>query len=366
MRHRAALLALLLVALLGAGRAAAQGDPALYTVSDFEVFAEAEDGVKAKNEALAGAAAAAFPKLASRITLGGDVPMPGPAEAERMTSSLSFSSEAVGATSYRATLTVRFDRNAVVRYLGRHGITAVETAAPPVLVVPVLIEGGRALLWDDAVPWQAALAAQDLDGGLAPIRLPDNGRGDREIEADRLLDLASLEMTGLRMRHNVHSVVLAIAEPGDEAVRLTLRGEDGAGIVDAAYDVPGGLEEAAAEVAALIETRWKRVVSPARAPAPEIGALRGGFESGDGPRRDVGPEPLRVRVVLRPGESWEVLRRRLEGNPGIAGLALDHVEPGLAEVRIWPSTGAADLSSRLGRAGIDLFRAGDSWMMQAY
>ncbi len=372
MRPRATVcLVLLLLGLCPAAALSATSSP--YTVTGLTVSAEAEDGVKAKEKAISQAMAEALRQVIGRIGVGDKLPSPNARQAEVMALSFSFESEVIGATRYQASITVRFDPEAVRHYLSSHGVRYVDEPAPQILIVPVLVEQGVPRLWEEAKPWADAIAADNPGSGLAPARLPENGRGDHEMDPDYLMSLARLETTELRMRYRAHSVLLAIAEPKDGSVRLTLRGEDAAGLVDTSMNVSGGLDAAAATLVGALQTRWKRVMGgggiaagPPPAAAPSEGALRGSVGSRETSAAAARLPGIHVRVILRRDDDWRDIRSRIERAGGISGLSLDHIEPGLAEIRIWPTGSPDELAGRLGRQGLDLFRAGQTWMLQGY
>ncbi|ESR23509.1 DUF2066 domain-containing protein [Lutibaculum baratangense] len=365
--RRLAIRALVLLAALIATQPG-HADSSAYVAGGIEVAAEAEDAVKAKDAAIAEAMLTAYRRVAARIAVGGRVPEISAGRAEGLASSFSIDREVIGANGYRATFTVSFSPEGMRRHLSASGVRVVDERAPPVLVVPVLVLGGEARLWEGARQFAAALEAQKGADGLAPVILPSSSRQDAELDRDYLLSLAPIEATKLRMRYDAHSVVLAIAEPRQGEVRLTLRGEDAAGPIDSANTVEGGLDAAAAAVVSALEERWKRVMSGIAVAQPkETGReLRGPITASSSRVAPLSPDPLWVRVLLRYGDDWRDIRRRIEISGGSDGIALDYLEPGLAEIRLWPRGDPMDLVRRLSQVGLDLFPAGGGWVLQSY
>ena len=83
---------------------------------------------------------------------------------------------------YRADLTVRFVPDQVLSFLRQSGVSVTETARQPVLLLPVWLANGTALLWEDTNSWRDAWFDLDLGATLVPLIVPP---GDLE-------DLATL------------------------------------------------------------------------------------------------------------------------------------------------------------------------------
>jgi hypothetical protein len=352
-RRVAAALTGAMMAFLPAASAQAQFDP--YVVDRLAVSAEAGDAVAAKDEALAEAVSEAFGRILDRVTVAAErrgLPPVGPATSDQFLDRLSIHSERVGPQSYAAEVSVVFSKLAIRGFLAQHGVRAVDEPAPPVLLIPVLVEDGIPLWWDAAEGWAKALANIRFEDGLTPVNLPGNTPADRTERMDRILSADRVTLGNFRVRYRTHGVVTVVAEPtrGRDRVRLRLIGEDAAGPLDLeAMVAAGGLPAAGERVRAILSERWKD-------------AMRGvtGAQLAEA-------RALAVRVLLHGGEAeWTDIRRRLEASGLLQGIAVESTSPNSVSVLVWHDGQPADLADRLTRHRLDLFEAGGAWLLQSY
>lgn len=340
-------------AILFAVPGAAAFDP--YVVEGVRVAVTADDAVMAKDKALSQAVEEAAGRVLRRVTAETDraaLPVLREAAAQRLLDRLAIQSERVGPDSYAAEIKVVFSPLAVRGYLSRHGARAVDDPAPPVLIVPVLIDSGIPMWWGDASEWAAALARARFEDGLTPVRFPVNSASDRAERPDRILNADRVTLGALRVRYRTQGVVAVSAAriPGRDRVELRVVGEDAAGPVDLRDNVAaGGLDAAAEKVRDLLSERWKA-------------ALRGAAS-----QTEASVKALSVRVLLHDGEAeWVAIRRRLEESGLLHGMAVEAEAPNSVSVLIWHGGSATDLAGRLARHRLDLFQAGGSWLLQSY
>ncbi|MEO1199851.1 MAG: DUF2066 domain-containing protein [Pseudomonadota bacterium] len=161
---------------------------------------------------------------------------------------------------HEAVFNVRFAPDAVRDWLGQQGIATVEGAAPPVLVVPVLIEDRTPLFLDDASDWRATLLGAGFEDALVSMLAPKGTREDRRMRFDDLRRGDRLALDILRLRYRAAGAVVVEAEllPGRDAVLLSLIGEDAAGPISETLTVfEGGLSAAGEAVWHRLDARWK-------------------------------------------------------------------------------------------------------------
>ncbi len=347
-------LAAVMLALAAAPSHAQADDFDPYVVRGHVVSAQAEDGVKAKEAAISRAMREAMERVLARVTTSADrarLPAPDARGAEALVDRHSVQWETIAPTSYRAAVDVVFSQVAVRGYLTRRGMKAVDIPAPRILVIPVQVESGIPLWWEAAADWRAALERPRFEDGLTPVAFPANSRGDRDEQPARILAADRVTLDTFRVRYQAHSVVVALAEtyPGRDRVTVTLTGEDAAGLFEESFDVAGGGLDAAAEaVAERLSDRWKSALS---------GVSPDGREGGQ----------MAVHVVLNGGEAaWEDIRRRLDASGAISGVAVELMSAMSGNVVIWHAQPADELVARLAAHDLDLFRAGGSWLLQAY
>jgi hypothetical protein len=61
-----------------------------------------------------------------------------------------------------------------------------------------------------------------------------------------------------------------------------------------------------------------------------------------------------------------VIERRLAASRQLHGLAVTRMGQNSAELTIWPLGDPESLAERLAVHGLDLFEAGDIWLLQSY
>ncbi|MGZ6187127.1 MAG: DUF2066 domain-containing protein [Candidatus Binataceae bacterium] len=143
-----------------------------------------------------------------------------------MVRDFSIASERSSAVRYIAELTVRFDPNAVRRLLRNAGIPFAETLSKPLVVVPVLSEGARALLWEDNNAWRLAWNRINVTG-LVPLIVPPGEPKDiSAITADQALakDVGAVRtLASLYDAGGALIVVATLSGPTVQAVATEIR-----------------------------------------------------------------------------------------------------------------------------------------------
>ena len=124
--------------------ALAKGSP-VFTVAKVAVEAEAKDAVEAKQIALTGGQQAALRTLLKRLTHASvypRLPVLDDSMVERMIDGFSVRRESNSTTRYVATLDYSFEPDSVRDILNRFGLPFAEQQASPLVLLPVMTEGG--------------------------------------------------------------------------------------------------------------------------------------------------------------------------------------------------------------------------------
>ena len=170
--------------LLGLGAAALvaqmegeRGVPPIASSGDFEA-----SGIKVDvYAASADAARVAGWKMAQRLawqklwtaTNGGAAPGLSDSQLDQIVSGIEIESEEIGPTRYIATLSVLFDRARAGQILG---VSGQAMRSPPLLVIPVLWEGGAATSFETVNEWQKAWARYRTgDSAIDYVRTSGSG-----------------------------------------------------------------------------------------------------------------------------------------------------------------------------------------------
>lgn len=131
---------------------ASNGD---YEVRGIEVNVSGDNADDARNNGWREAQRKAWAKLWESNGSGGAAPGLDDSTIESMVSAVVVESEQIGPRRYIARLGVIFDR---ARTGERLGMTGVKARSAPLLVVPVLYQGGVATVFETRTPWQKAWA----------------------------------------------------------------------------------------------------------------------------------------------------------------------------------------------------------------
>ena len=150
----------LLAAALFAQMEGERGVPPIASGGDFEVTGvkvdvEAKDADSARYAGWRMAQRQAWRMLWSRTHGGAGAPALSDSQLEAMISGIEIEQEQVGPTRYVATLGVMFDRARTGQLLGVSGNVR---RSPPLLVIPVMWDGGSAVSYERTNEWQKAWA----------------------------------------------------------------------------------------------------------------------------------------------------------------------------------------------------------------
>ena len=167
-------LALLLLMLALPAVAQNNHDGVLFQVSNVQVDVAAENAATARDQAIAEGQRLALQQLMERLGSTYDIsPLDG-ATIAALVQDFEIVKEKASAVRYLATLNVRFKPDPVRDMLAGKAATYTDTRSPPVLVLPVVQQGGRNILWEEVTPWYEAWAHMDTQESLVPLIVPPN------------------------------------------------------------------------------------------------------------------------------------------------------------------------------------------------
>ncbi len=290
----------------------------VFTVRGIEVSAESSDAEQARQVALLLGRERAFQALGQRMVESSDLaalPRLSAPELEALIVSTEIERESIGKTRYSAHLTYRFDAPAIRQLFAAQGLRFTESVSQPLVVLPVLVTGAEARLWEDPNPWRAAWANHTAPNGLVPLLVPLGELQDiATVDAAAALagDPAALEtLAGLYGAGGV--LVLQATLGGDPeagTARLSIEGRTygrvelgalKAGIEQVAGQSPADFWAGAADTAdALVQLEWKR-----------LNAIYYGTQSS-----------LPVTVAINALQDWLLARRLLEEEPLVVSVQI--------------------------------------------
>jgi hypothetical protein len=221
----------------------------------------------------------AFQQLLERLTprnQHGRLPKPGAAQIADLVESFEVQSERASAVRYIATYTFRFNPDRTRTLLRNANLPFAETAARPLVVLPVYHEGDVAVLWDEPNPWLAAWRKSPPADGLQPLIVPLGDLADiGAISADQAQRGNRERIGAIANKYGAGGAVLVEA-----IVDRTRTGQPVAQVATTRFDATGGdqtmvesftaqegedpdtlLARAAARTAQAIEEQWKSDVA---------------------------------------------------------------------------------------------------------
>ncbi len=332
--------------------AVAMADP--YTVTRVPISASGKTAAAAKQVAIARGQRNAFGKLVNRLTRAADrtaLAEPGKEDLQAMVISFSLAKEQPGARNYKAQLTVRFNPEEVRNYLSESGVPVVTQAAPPVLVIPILENGGEILIGQDN-PWAEAWSDMDLGNRLTPILLPLGDETDLPVSAEKLLAGDAAALAKLKDSYAVSGVLVALAEiTGKTGIRASLRGDSPVGRIDFSKRFRGkdslsdAMRRAAQEYASRLEDRWKNASV---------------IDEADG-----SGEFVALSVPFSGLSEWISIRKTLASIPGVSNMDVRAITARGAHVTLTYGGDIDRLIAALAQRNLRMTNAGDFWELRA-
>lgn len=391
--RRAALLAMLGGLLLVCGvlpllaQAGRQGSP-VYTVSNFQVWAEAKNAVSAKNAALDDGKVIALRMLMKRLTLQTsykDLPEVAVKDTGKYIQSLSVQDERNSKTEYLATMDFQFSEDAVKQLLRSKGIPFYDRQGPEVTLVPIV---DQSLLGSEEAgqkpqisqrDWVTSFKTLDLAHGLVPLK---TGQRLGMIDESVLVALIRGEgpaLTGLYQAYGKQNVVVALLSSAQAAnkLRMTLVGRDGVGDILYKRDflISGGDVLQAADLAAevalgMFEQRLKIINLKAQQVAVKkpVEVLPWQTDLQEAPpvegwQGEVGGARITMRVEFSGLRHWQQIRRKLADVPGLEDINIERLSARGAEVTCQFPGGGEALRAQLAALGMRLQPEGGSWVL---
>lgn len=204
----------------------------IYTVSGIAVDQQGDTPPGARDAAIAMARRAGFARLLRRLSLPDDqgrLPPLSDNQLSDLIAGIEVADEKTGAKRYLARITVRFDPDEIRTLMRRSEIRFSETAAAPVLLLPVFDLGNARLLWDAPNPWRDALAAAISETGAAddrlwPMFMPAGDDQDiAVITAGQALAAAPGPVAALLARYGAGGALIIHGRMQADAIEVNLR-----------------------------------------------------------------------------------------------------------------------------------------------
>lgn len=334
----------LLIALLAAltlpGAPARAEQPDVFAVAGVKVEARGPRPEIARAKAVADGERAALARLLRKLTLAEDharLPKPDAEAVRNAVRNFSVESENQQGDTYTAAIAYRFDRDAVRAMLEGAGVPFLESASPPLVVLPVWKEEGKPTLWDDPNPWREAWMRHEPADTMVDFARPRGDLADlKAIAGEEAVagNRAALGRIGDHYKAGLIAVALGTVEKGQRRIAVRLydlaNGRTTAvGAFPAGADA-AGLDKAAAQVARAIDAAWKKNAILIEQNAAVV----------------------RIRAPLQGLEHWIKIRQSLRGMPQLRGLTTISMSPGEALIELRFAGTLAELRRQLDQRGM--------------
>jgi len=329
----------------------------IYLIKNVKVDAKDKTASQAKIKAMQQGRVAAFSTLINRLSSSprAQALLRLPAtEIGRLVRGISVRQEKTGSKNYSADLNIAFQPAAVRSLMTQFSIPFSDQQADPVLILPIYIDKGRAILWDDPNPLRDAWGSIDTDAYLLPVVLPNGGIEDiRAISADEALDNNAERLAAIKARYKVSEVLVSVGEFNKNRTRLrvTLAGLSPVGEIQLDKSFSGPPEEvveiarkAAVSYMIDLQNRWKTAART-------------------GP--DLTGERMLVTVPFGSFREWKSIRTRIMDTEGVLRLDIRALSQRGAVVYVTFVGEDYELEQRLSQQGLFMRDMGDGWVLTA-
>ncbi|PWR23699.1 DUF2066 domain-containing protein [Zavarzinia compransoris] len=317
-----------------------------YRVEGVQAQATAADPLTARDQALSKAQREALETLLKRLAAPGtegQLPRTSDRLVFETMQGFEVQQEKTSATSYTATISVEFRREAVDRLLAGSGIAYVEAAGKPLVVVPLLVAAdGAVALWEGDNPWRDAWARRN--GATDPQRLvvPLGDLQDLQAvtpQAAQAVDAGALALIAQHYEAAGAFVATAMATVSGLSVSAADPGQ--APFYSGSFPADG-FDAAVAAVAGAIQDRYRNLNAIPAGPTLSLDA--------------------KARFADLRG--WRDLKSTVESTPAVRRLEVRRLLVGEARVAITYQGDPASLRAALAQRGIALEMTAEGWELR--
>lgn len=330
-----------------------------FTVRNVAVDVTGQNANAAREQALAEGQRLAFRRLLERLTDPSSharLPQTTNDQIIEMVRDLAIEHEKSSSVRYIASLSVRFKPDAVRRLLRDANIAYAETRSRAVLLLPVHVAGGRAVLWEDPNPWRTVWAGRAASG-LVPVVVPFGELADvTAIDVDGATAGDIEGMAAIGERYGTSDVMVAVAEvkPGGDArpevdVRLLVNGPS--------VPRPWDAQTFTATETETLETLLKRSAEETAAAIDEAYRSENLLQFNRA-------ASLSAVVPIQGMADWMAVRERLGRVAAVRGYELVSISRGEAAVILHFVGDQQQLEATLAQNGLPLAWGNGLWIMQ--
>ncbi|MDX2028682.1 MAG: DUF2066 domain-containing protein [Alphaproteobacteria bacterium] len=378
MRHLLILFLVLSLGFFSSPAPAQTEDASVYEVTDVAADVTADSAAHAREQALAQAQRSAFGQLLERLGVDGtSFATLSDDDIAEMVQSFEVQNEKSSSVRYLGTFRVQFKPNAVRGVLNNKNVGYTETRGQLVAVLPVLINQGRPVLWEESTAWRAAWDAGAHNGGLVPIVIPAGGLDDiAVISTPEAISGKAESLQSLMGKYQAGGALVAVLDgdpgkPGSELkINLQRYDSNGSPLPTAILSVTVPADKNGSD------TALKQAVRQAR-----LQLEKDWKEGAKGDEKAVviqAPEPaaspstrtthLPVVVPIQTLAEWAQIKRRLTSVPSIIRTEVITLMRGITRIEIEFRGTVEELEDALMQQDLSLNQDGanGSWVLQAF
>ncbi|MBL8630186.1 MAG: DUF2066 domain-containing protein [Rhodospirillaceae bacterium] len=302
---------------------------------------------------------AAFRRLVDRMVMpvdAGKIEMPSTNQIIEMIYEFSVTNERSSAVRYLADMNVRFNPNAVRAYLRTQNVPFAETASRPLVVIPVLQEGGATVLWQDGNAWKDAWVKLMPHDGLVPMVMPLGDLDDVTLlSAEQAIAKDAAALKRIADKYGAVGAIVAVANMSQGGnvtvsvadVRALGAPWDGRASSTAALGAIASREEAftaaAIDAARAVEDGWKQ---------------RNIMKFGQGGK-------ITTLIPVTSLADWSSIKTRLSQIPVVERVDMQAISRALVQAVITFAGDEAQLQFALNQRELNLEKDGDMWLLRA-
>ena len=377
-------LALVLALLLGlwvfpaAAQTPASSSSSVYEVTDVSVDVTSDSAAKARDQAIAEAQRTAFGQLLER--LGADASIGAKLSNDDLSTlvqNFEVRNERTSSVRYIGVFAVQFRPIAVKNFLMSRNATYDDSQGKPVLVIPVVKNGDKVILWDEPTRWQQLWNNAAKDTGLVPVIIPSGFPEDKSLLTAADVAAGKVEaVKALMNKYQADSAVVATLngtpddpaagftidiqqfgsayDDGSDVEHITLRGSGDRNAVD------GILESGIGQIRRKIEKDAKQEAKDAPLTPTEpqdsssissaLPPMLGSQTQADG--KPVNRLPVSVQFLTL--AQWTDIQRRLQATPGVRGVDINSVDREETDIDLGFTGTPEDLQIALAQHGLRL------------
>ena len=349
----------------------------VYNISDVAVDVTADSAAKARDQAIAEAQRTAFTQLLDRLGVETSVGAKlSDNDLATLVQNFEVHNERTSAVRYIGNFAVQFRPTAVRSFLGKRNATFNDTQGKPDVIIPIVKDGDKTILWEEPTRWQKAWSDATHDSGIIPIIVPSGSDEDKALltTPDAVAGKASA-IKALIDKYQADGAVVAVLngsldnpaagfvidlqhfgggyDDGSDIEHITLTGTPDKNAVD---DL---LTQGIKQTRRKIEKEWKQgpkqdTASPSTpTPIPTW--------SDEEP-----PSRLAVTVQIATLAEWADIQRRLAVTPGVRRIDITSLGRGAAQIELGFAGTPQDIQAALAQHNLRLTQdiLSGSWMLK--